>query len=424
MDFAERAPVFSNLPAAIKDQQPGTMEQYDQGYGDILYRTTVPAGPAAMLEAEAVHDAGLVFLDGVSVGVMDRRSRNFHVRLPQRAQPERLDIFVEAMGRVNFGPEVADRKGLHAPVTLIPAGGKAAELTDWQIYRLPLDASMLQGLRYDASTKVAGPAFWRAHFEVSDPGDTFLDLRDWSKGVVWVNGHCLGRFWDIGPTQTAYLPGPWLNKGRNEIVILDLFGPREPEVAGLATPILNQLRPGLDFARSQRPEVQLNLKGATPAQTGQFAPGAQMQEVRFATPAEGRYFCIESLSAQDGKPFAAVAELDLLGADGKPLEPRGMDGRVCGQRRTTSGRRQRGECHQRTDVRLLAHRVERRAAEPSASTRARPGPTQDHHRLSVCSPPGQRRGWRPHQGLPGLCGRQFDPALKAAMEHYLGIATA
>jgi beta-galactosidase len=158
---------------------------------------------------------------------------------------------------------------------------------------------------------------------VTQLGDTFLDLRSWGKGVVWVNGHCLGRFWNIGPTQTAYLPGCWLKAGRNEVVILDLLGPEKPVVAGLAQPILDQLRPKLDFARSHRPEVQLAFDGVQPVHSAQFATGAALQEVKFAQAAKGRYFCLESLSAQDEKQFAAVAELDLLDESGKPLSHEG-----------------------------------------------------------------------------------------------------
>ena len=239
---AECAPIFKNLPKGIPDAQPRTMEQYDQGYGCILYRATLPGGPAAELQAGAVHDFGLVFLDGKRVGTLDRRGKKFSVMLPEHSGAATLDILVEAVGRVNFGVEVQDRKGLHGPVTVV-SGGQANPPGSWQVYRLPLDGKMLAGLHYaNAKGPATGPAFWRTTVDLKTPGDTFLDLRNWGKGVVWVNGHCLGRFWNIGPTQTMYLPGPWLKPGRNEIVILDLLGPEKATVAGLELPILNQLR--------------------------------------------------------------------------------------------------------------------------------------------------------------------------------------
>ena len=330
----ECAPVFANLPKAIPDNQPRTMEKYDQGHGCILYRTTIPAGPAATLEAAGVHDFGFVFLDGGRAGVMDRRNNSFKLRLPERKKSATLDILVEAMGRVNFGQEVHDRKGIHAPVKL---GG--SELTGWQIFNLPLDDKMLGKLKFRRSrgnetlternsepphvVSYNEPAFWRATVNIAKPGDTFLDMRSWGKGVVWVNGHCLGRFWNIGPTQTAYVPGCWLHAGKNEIVILDLLWPEKPVVAGLDKPVLNELHPEKDFARAHRPKVTLQLDSAKPVLAAQFAPGSQMQEVKFEAPAKGRFFCLESLSAQDGKPFAAVAELDLLDESGRPLSHEG-----------------------------------------------------------------------------------------------------
>lgn len=237
------AAIFDSLPEPLLDREPRSMENYGQGYGSVLYRATIPRGPAAVLEAAAVGDFGYVFLDGRRVGVMDRRSGRFSIGLPARAGAARLDVLVEPMGRINFGPQMADRKGLVGPVKL---GGAA--VTGWSIFRLPLDPAMLARLNFGAAGAEKGPAFWRATVNLAAPGDTFLDLRGWSKGVVWVNGHCLGRFWDIGPTQTAYAPGCWLHAGANQVVILDYWGPSDPVVSGLGAPILDLLRPDRDFA--------------------------------------------------------------------------------------------------------------------------------------------------------------------------------
>ena len=250
-NLTECAPLYENLPASVIDQKPRMMEAHDQAHGCILYRTQLPAGPAGTLEAKEVHDFGWVSVDGKPVGVFDRRSPRRNVTLPARDKPARLDFLVEAMGRVNFGPEMMDNKGIHSPVTLSRDGSKT-ELRGWQVYCLPLDDAMLQGLHF-STAKADGPAFWRGSFQIEKPGDTFLDLRTWGKGVVWVNGHCLGRFWNIGPTQTMYLPGPWLKQGRNDVIVFDLLGPSRSEMAGLKRPILDQLRPELDFARRVGP---------------------------------------------------------------------------------------------------------------------------------------------------------------------------
>jgi beta-galactosidase len=316
-EVGESAAIFDNLPSPIEDKAPRNMEAYDQGRGCILYRTTVPAGLAAQLSAKEVRDFAWVFVDGKLVGSMDRRSRQYGVQIPQRQADARLDILVEAMGHVNFGPEVHDRKGLYTPVVLKTADGVATQPGPWQVYRLPLDEPMLAGLKWRQG-KAGGPAFWRGTFEIAKPADTFLDVSTWGKGVLWVNGRCMGRFWNIGPTQTMYVPGPWLKVGRNEVIVLDLLGPKEPALAGLEKPIPDQVRPELDFVRKVQQSV-LTIEGVQPVHTGSFAPGAAAQEVRFAKPVQGRQFCLETLNAQDGKPYAAVAELDLLDADGKPI---------------------------------------------------------------------------------------------------------
>lgn len=315
----ESAPVFANLPAPVAEQgAPKTMEFYGQSRGDIVYRTELPAGPVGTLSARDLHDFGWVFVDGKKVGVMDRRNKRFQVKIPARSVPAQVDILIEAMGRVNFGAEIFDRKGLHAPVQFTAAGGQAQELKNWKVFSLPLDRMNFSTLKFSKAA-VAGPAFWRASFNVAKAGDTFLDVRGWSKGVLWVNGHCLGRFWNIGPTQTMYCPGPWLKPGINEVVVLDLIGPQEPQLAGLTKPILDQLRPELDFARRTRATGTFSSAGLTPAVVAQLKPDIEWQQVKFSTPVKGRYLCLEALDANDGKPFAAVAELDAINTRGESL---------------------------------------------------------------------------------------------------------
>jgi len=105
--------------------------------------------------------------------------------------------------------------------------------------------------------------------------------------------------------------------------VLDLVGPEKPVIAGLDRPILGELRPELDFTAARRPKVQLALDDAKPVYSGQFQPGDHAQEIRFTANSVGRYVCLESLNAHDGRPFAAIAELDLLDEFGKPLNHEG-----------------------------------------------------------------------------------------------------
>lgn len=307
VELSEAAPLFANLPPPTRDESPRPMEAYGQSRGAILYRTTLPPGPAAQLSARAVHDFAWAFLDGKPLGTMDRRSGRFDLDLPARDCSMTLDLLVYAMGRVNFGEEVFDRKGLHGPVRF-----GLEELSGWQVFNLPLDSSWRERLRYGAPTE--GPAVWRGSFEVKTSGDTFLDLRRWGKGIVWVNGRCLGRFWNIGPQQTLYLPGPWLRPGRNEIEVLDLIGPREAKIAGLDEPILDELRPELDFSRPRR--ATGTFVPTEPIASGRFTDDVRWQSAPFAESARGRYLCLEALSASAGDASAAIAGLKAFDANG------------------------------------------------------------------------------------------------------------
>ncbi|MET0322649.1 MAG: beta-galactosidase [Duganella sp.] len=312
--FRQSASVFASLPAkVIKAVSPQPIEHYDISRGIVSYRITLPAGPAAVLEAAKVRDLAWVYVDGKLAGTLDTRYRRFKVDLPARSKSVTLEILLYTIARVNFGVEIHDRKGMHGPVTL---GGQPLE--NWEIRAIDFDAdAVLPPLAWKTG-RTAGPAFWRASFDVADTGDTFLDMSTWGQGIVWVNGRCLGRYWSIGPTQTMYLPGPWIRRGANEVVVLDLTGPQNARSAGLKTPILDRLQPDRDLPRPPN-TARTQLDGVKPVHEGEFQRGAATQDVTFAQPATGRQFCLESLDAFDGKQFAAIAELALLGPDGKTL---------------------------------------------------------------------------------------------------------
>ncbi len=250
--LTQAAPLFDNLPIGTNDKLPRNMEAYNQGRGGILYQTTLMPGPETTFTAAAVRDFAWCFLDGQPIGTMDVRSKTASIKIPARARPAVLTILVEALGHVNYGQEMYNRKGIIGPVVITgqPAPDGPTQQDPWTVYPLPLDTTELSALKWKtAPAASSGPAFWRGTFNVDKPADTFLDLRTWGHGLVWVNGHCLSRFWNIGPTQTAYLPGPWLHAGANEVIVLDYTGPAKPVLAGLEKPILNELHPELDFSK-------------------------------------------------------------------------------------------------------------------------------------------------------------------------------
>jgi beta-galactosidase len=143
-------------------------------------------------------------------------------------------------------------------------------------------------------------------------------MSNWTKGMVYVNGHNIGRFWEIGPQQTLYMPGCWLRKGENEIIVLDMAGTEKPTVSGLRQPVLDVLR-GNGAYKFRKQGETLDLSDETPVYSGHFKAGNGWQKISFGKTHETRYFCLEALNSHGGDDFASIAELEILGDDGKPL---------------------------------------------------------------------------------------------------------
>lgn len=311
--LTERAPLFAQLPKPQRAEKPAAMETYGIGHGAVLYRTTVPAGPEALLKLAEAHDWTQVFLEGKRVGVLDRRRNQSTLSLPARTKPARLDVLVEAMGRINFGRGIHDRKGLLGETSL-----DSQPLSGWEVFPLSWGESPLPGLRFSKNAPTEGPAFHRGSVTLTQTGDTYLDLRGFRKGMVWVNGHALGRYWHIGPQQTLFCPGCWLKKGKNEVVVLDLETPTKAQLSGRTSAILDEVVVDTSL-RHRKPGQTLRLAGLTPTHTGTFATGPEWQEARFAQATRGRYLCLEALNAHDNSVYTTLTELELIGGDGKRL---------------------------------------------------------------------------------------------------------
>jgi beta-galactosidase len=245
--------LWQNLPRPIASEKPATMEQVGQAYGYILYRKQLPAAVDGPLHLDHLYDFAMVYLDGRMVGSLDRHYQQDTIAL-RTTGPAQLDILVENTGRLNSTRYMRDeRKGLRA-ATL---GG--APLTGWQIYSLPMDdpAAMARAISKASATPPRNaPHFSAGSFTLDKVGDTFLDVRQLGKGVLWINGICLGRFWNIGPQGTLYLPAPYLKKGRNEVLVFELFDTTaSPTLAGLTKPILDAPTPAYadDPERKKKP---------------------------------------------------------------------------------------------------------------------------------------------------------------------------
>jgi beta-galactosidase len=232
----ESASLWDNLPQPVVSRELKTMEDLDQAYGYILYRTTASADLNGPLVLDGLHDYAQVYVDGKFAGTLDRRLKQTTLPL-QMAKGARLDILVENSGRINFSLQLrGERQGIVNSVSM--AG---TQLHDWRIYPLPMTNTSELHYRRDGCR--AGPCFYRGSFNAASAGDaaadTFLDTKGLSKGFVWVNGRPLGRDWKIGPQRTLYLPGAWIKRDSNEVVVLDLMGSITPNLRGLDKPILD-----------------------------------------------------------------------------------------------------------------------------------------------------------------------------------------
>jgi beta-galactosidase len=242
--LGERAPLLPHASVLAEpvrvDAGPVTMEELGLRAGYALYRTTVPVpGDGVLHFTGGVGDRAQVFVDGAPVGVLARADHEeaLPVRVPRAGAT--LDVLVENMGGVNYGPRIGAPKGLLGPVTF-----DGTALHGWDCHPLALDTVGAVPFAPAAdSPSDAGPAFHRGTFEVATPADTFLALPGWTKGQAWINGFHLGRYWNRGPQRTLYVPAPVLRPGTNELVVLELRATTEPRVHLTDTPDLGPVKP-------------------------------------------------------------------------------------------------------------------------------------------------------------------------------------
>ena len=297
------------------------MEELGQSLGFVLYTTTVKGPVNGKLDLGKVRDYAVVTLNGKRIGTLDRRLNQHQIALNIPKGFHRLEILVENLARINFGRDMlGESKGLVSTPSL---DGK--KLTRWFMYTFPLERREEIQRELSQTSPIGGDApdpkgttFWLAQFNVADPTkDTYLDMSTWGKGVVWVNGHNLGRFWNIGPQQSLYLPAPWMKKGANDILVLSLDAPTSPVIAGLDKPVWGARVSTDQLLR--KPGQTLKLDAKDIVKTARFAPGEAWETVNFDRPARGRYLAIEALNSHDGKGFAAIAELVFLDASGAEI---------------------------------------------------------------------------------------------------------
>ena len=331
--LTEYAPLGNGMGSSVQSRDIRSFEDMDMGWGIADYSTALPKIPVgSMLTLNEPHDFAQVFVDGKYIGKIDRVKNEKTLMLPPVEKGAELCIRIEAMGRINFGRAIKDYKGITKEVTISAEmdGHEASwNLKNWTIVPIPdnyetavkaLSVGTETSKRTRQHAKLLTKAgYYRGHFTLRKPDDTFLNMEAFGKGQVYVNGHAIGRFWNIGPQQTLYLPGCWLKQGRNEVIVLDVVGPKgEPTSFGQDKPELDKLN--LEKTnKHNNPGDRPDLNSLTPVAQGTLDSGNGWQTVKFARPATGRYLAIEALSAQDGQEFAQIAELYALDNKGQRL---------------------------------------------------------------------------------------------------------
>lgn len=215
----------------IHAPQPVPLEALGQNQGLVIYKTTLIGHKSGRLKIWEPHDYALVFLNGQFMDTVYRDGGNWEVILPKtEIENPVLEIVVEGMGHINFAQFMIDRKGITDRVTL-----NGMTLMNWEITLLPMDEAFIQANQKMNNRKlpIEMPCnFFKGTFDLTQTGDTYFDMSAYSKGVLYVNGHNLGRFWKIGPQQRLYCPASWLKKGPNEILVFDFFEWESKKIAG------------------------------------------------------------------------------------------------------------------------------------------------------------------------------------------------
>lgn len=224
--------VLDDLSSPVSNTFPIPMEKLDQSYGYILYRSALEREQnLEKIRLWGANDRANIFVDQKPlITLYDRELLKEAEVKADFESGALLDILVENMGRVNFGPLMeSQRKGIAGCVQL-----NGHVHYNWEMYTLPFNN--LEKLDFSKGYEEGIPGFYKFVFEVEEAGDTFLDFGGWGKGCAFLNGFNLGRFWEIGPQKRLYIPAPLLKKGRNEIILFETDGKTAPEISLKAEP--------------------------------------------------------------------------------------------------------------------------------------------------------------------------------------------
>ena len=217
---------LDKLSAPVETVCPLPMEKLGQGYGFILYRTEV-RGPRETqnVRIQEPRDRAYIYKNDELLGVQYRNDREPAVSTDIPAEGATLSVLVENMGRVNYGAYLKDPKGVTEGI-----GFGWNFIYHWQTYPLPLDDLSAVDFIEQKPVFDSTPLLLRAEIDIDECCDTFVKLPGFKKGMIFINGRALSRYWEVGPQRSAYLPAPFLKKGKNELIVLELEGFDETSV--------------------------------------------------------------------------------------------------------------------------------------------------------------------------------------------------
>ena len=217
VDLTESVSLMDSLDEiAVKEKSdfPETMEYFDQNSGLILYRSRLKGNYLGRLYLDGLADRAHVFINGSLKGIVYRNKKDCSLGVGTLKGDNVIDVLVEDMGRINYGPKMIEGKGVKQ------IRFNLQQLNGYDIFLLPLDN--LERLDFSKGS-TAVPAFLRGSFKAQPGKSCFVHTDNFKKGYVFVNGFNLGRYWSVGPQKSLYIPGSLL-KEENEIILLELDG--------------------------------------------------------------------------------------------------------------------------------------------------------------------------------------------------------
>jgi len=226
-----------NKMTPVENDTVMTFEDLNQGHGYVLYRRHFNQPIKGELKITGIRDYAIVYVNGKKAGELNRvfEKDSMNVDIPFNST---LDILVENMGRINYGSQITENlKGIISPVKI-----NGIEITDnWEMFKLPM-SEMPKLADFKSSYTEGQPVIYEGEFNVQKVGDTFLDMEQWGKGIIFINGFNIGRYWKVGPQHTLYVPGCLLNKGKNKVVIFEQQNDKnQTTVSGVKMPVLDKL---------------------------------------------------------------------------------------------------------------------------------------------------------------------------------------